>query len=85
MTTGQITCYKSGQFKNSQHTRLSRCHDNAVMSGLSQVEMSGTFQPPTRGGVMETGMSQEELQRVEVIALRRSGRLTKPKPPGGWG
>ena len=26
---------------------------------------------------METGMSQKELKRVEVIALRRSGRITQ--------
>src|SRR5665213_2511661 len=26
---------------------------------------------------METGMSQQELQRVEVIALRRSGRISQ--------
>ena len=47
------------------------------MSGLSKVEMSGTFQPPRDGGVMETGMSQQELKRVEVIALRRSGQINQ--------
>ena len=26
---------------------------------------------------METGMSQEELQRVEIIALRRSGKMSQ--------
>ena len=44
------------------------------MSGLSKVEMSGTLEPPSGWGVMETGMSQQELKRVEVIALRRSGK-----------
>ena|ERR1022692_2314487 len=27
-----------------------QCHGNAVMSGLSKVEMSGTFKPPSRWG-----------------------------------
>jgi hypothetical protein len=46
------------------------CHGNAVMSGLRKVEVSDTFEPPSGWGVVETGMSEQELQRMELIALR---------------
>ena len=38
------------------------------MSRVSKVEMSGTLALHGDGGSMETGMSQQELHRVEVVA-----------------
>jgi len=55
------------------------CHGNAVMSGLGKVEMSGRCPVrsslPVDRGVMETGMSQQELKRVggEFVLKRRLG------------
>jgi hypothetical protein len=58
------------------------CHGNA-MSGLSKVEMSGTLEPQV-DGAMETGMSQQELKRVETcVAPIRTDQTGRSGPALG--
>jgi hypothetical protein len=33
---------------------------------------------------METGMNEQELKRVAIIALRRSGQIDQAEAAGGW-